>query len=238
MEGAAQTIVGTVGRLLGEEFRQLRAVGHEVVELRDELATMNALLRMQAEAEDGAVDHFIREWMKQLRELAYDAEDCVDLYIFRIKCRFGDGFLAWSNRLLLVGIQDEANTLAEMVKARNDEEVDSKPKVFSILGFGGLGKTTLAMEVYRLLEAEFEHQAQVSVSQAFDGTKDIQGLLKRVLRQIIMAKPQNEKEENIGDVDVMNLARKLKEHLADKRYVRISTLLIVDAGFLGRINIT
>ncbi|VAI27030.1 unnamed protein product [Triticum turgidum subsp. durum] len=280
MEGAAQTIVGTVGRLLGEEFRQLRAVGHEVVELRDELATMNALLRMQAEAEDGAVDHFIREWMKQLRELAYDAEDCVDLYIFRIKCRFGDGFLAWSNRLLvtffprrrlageikslraravsiserharysealrrspalalmptasaselvlrpandpdqLVGIQDEANTLAEMVKARNDEEVDSKPKVFSILGFGGLGKTTLAMEVYRLLEAEFEHQAQVSVSQAFDGTKDIQGLLKRVLRQIIMAKPQNEKEENIGDVDVMNLARKLKEHLADKRYI-------------------
>jgi hypothetical protein len=31
---------------------------------------MNALLRMQSEADDGAaVDYFVREWMKQLREL-------------------------------------------------------------------------------------------------------------------------------------------------------------------------
>jgi hypothetical protein len=58
----------------------------EVAELRDELATMNALLRIQTKVGDGAVDHFVREWMKQLRELAYDAEDCVHLYIFRIKC--------------------------------------------------------------------------------------------------------------------------------------------------------
>ena len=28
---------------------------------------------MQSEAEDGAVDYFVREWMKQLCELAYDA---------------------------------------------------------------------------------------------------------------------------------------------------------------------
>lgn len=85
VDGAAQTLVGNLGKLVGEEFRQLRGVGSEVAQLRDELATMNALLRMQSEADDGAVDHFVREWMKQLRELAYDAEDCTNLYMFRIR---------------------------------------------------------------------------------------------------------------------------------------------------------
>ena len=96
MEGVAQALVGNLGQLVGSEFQKLRGVGSEVAQLRDELATMNALLRMQAEAEDGAVDHFIREWMKQLRELAYDAEDCIHLYMFRVKGRFGDGVLVWN----------------------------------------------------------------------------------------------------------------------------------------------
>ncbi|VAH99768.1 unnamed protein product [Triticum turgidum subsp. durum] len=293
MEGAAQIILSNVGQLVGDEFRQLRAVGGEVAELRDELATMNALMRMQTEAEDGAVDHFIREWMKQLRELAYDAEDCIHLYMFRVKGRFGDGFLVWSKHLLatffprrrlagdikslraravsiserharygisrealrrspslapmllavsaslrsvndpgqFVGIHDQANSLAEKVNAVSDKDGDKKLKVFSIVGFGGLGKTTLAMEVCRQLETEFDRQAQVSVSQAFDGRKDLQGLLKRVIRQIEEAKAQDKKaidqnEEvaahNIDTMDV-NLASKLKVLLADKRY-----LIVID----------
>ena len=99
MEGATQ-IVSIVGRLVGEEYRQIRGVGAQVAELSDELDTMNAVLRMLSEAEEGAVDHFIRVWMKQVRELAYDAEDCVDLYIFRIRCRPRDRFLVWSKRVL------------------------------------------------------------------------------------------------------------------------------------------
>jgi disease resistance protein RPM1 len=87
MESAAESLVTNGWQLLAEEYRQLSGVGGEVAELRDDVATMNAVLRMQSEAaDDGAgVDHFVREWMKQLRELAYDAEDCVDLYKLRIK---------------------------------------------------------------------------------------------------------------------------------------------------------
>ncbi|XP_037439175.1 disease resistance protein Pik-2-like [Triticum dicoccoides] len=100
MESGAQTILINVGQLVGQEFWQLRAVGGEIAELKEELATMNTLLRMQSEANESGLCHFVREWMKQLRELAYDAEDCVDLYLFRIRCRQGDGFLVWSKRLL------------------------------------------------------------------------------------------------------------------------------------------
>jgi disease resistance protein RPM1 len=99
-------------------------------------------------------------------------------------------------------------------------------KVFSVVGFGGLGKTTLAMEVCRQLEAMFDRQAQVSVSQTF-GRKDLQGLLKRVLHQIVKVKPDKEKgikEEyslapcDIDKMDLDGLTSTIEEKLMDKRY--------------------
>uniref|UniRef100_A0ACD5X8Q4 Uncharacterized protein n=1 Tax=Avena sativa TaxID=4498 RepID=A0ACD5X8Q4_AVESA len=282
MDGGAMELVSTVGQLVGEEYRQLRGVGGQIAELRDELATMNAILRMQSEAEEGSVDHFVREWMKQVRELAYDAEDCVHLYIFRVRCRPRDGFVTWSKRLLatvfscrrlageiealraravaiserharyglsrdalcrspslapvpasgwsaqalrtaddldeFVGIRSQAEILTKLIDA---EEGDKKLKVFSVVGFRGLGKTTLAMVLCRQLEAKFQRQAQVSVSQAFDGRNDLKGLLTRVLEQIVKPKASDGKgiikEENpLDGVDRMTedkLAGKIKEVL-------------------------
>uniref|UniRef100_A0ACD5ZY03 Uncharacterized protein n=1 Tax=Avena sativa TaxID=4498 RepID=A0ACD5ZY03_AVESA len=107
---------------------------------------------------------------------------------------------------------------------------DKKRKVLSIFGFGGLGKTTLAMEVCRRLDTVFQRQAQVSVSQAFDGRKDLQGLLQRVLQQIAKPKASNEEgikqEDLLGSVDkcsVDELAIKLKVLLTNKRY-----LIVID----------
>jgi hypothetical protein len=53
-------------------------------------------------------------------------------------------------------------------------------KVVAIFGGGGLGKTTLAMAVYRRIKGYFECQASVSVSR----TLDLDKLLKDVLFQI------------------------------------------------------
>ncbi|KAM3298927.1 hypothetical protein ACQJBY_040427 [Aegilops geniculata] len=255
---------------------------------------MNAVLRMLSEAEEGAVDHFIRVWMKQVRELAYDAEDCIHLYILRIRCRPRDRFLVWSKRMMatlfprrrlareiqalraravviserharygvsreallrcsaspsaapapapvpghalgrpavddpdhLVGVTEQAKKLAEIVKAVSDNERDMNLKVFPVVGIGGLGKTTLAMEVCRQLETEFQRQAHVSVSQAFGGSKDLKGFLKRVLQQIVKPKIGNEdgikEEDPLGGIDGMgvdDLTNKLKEVLKDTRYL-------------------
>ncbi|EEE51436.1 hypothetical protein OsJ_32522 [Oryza sativa Japonica Group] len=286
-------MVLSVGQLLGEEYRQLRGVGGEVAQLRDELATMNALLRMQSEAGEGAVDHFVREWMRQVCEVAYDAEDCIDLYFCRCRVRLqlSDGVLSWARHLAstlfprrrlagdikalraraieiserharygvnreelrgwtvsaaalvpataaafhpaacgsdqLVGIEGQANTLADKLKAVDES---SNLKVFSIVGFGGLGKTTLAMEVCRKLESVFQRQAMVSVSQAFDASKDLQVLLKRIILQIIKPKKSNEnsinEEQSTGDIDSMDVStlfQKLEVSLTGMRY-----LIVID----------
>ncbi|KAM3271633.1 hypothetical protein ACQJBY_042064 [Aegilops geniculata] len=306
MERTSVAVLSNVVQLVGQEFRQLRTVRGEVTELRDELATMNTLLRMQSEADASGLSHFVLEWMNQIRELAYDAEDCVDLYLFRISCPTGDSswyMYIWSKtkhqlamlfprrrlagdiralrdravviserharygvslellkrtassdlvpqgvaasaRALhhdndpnqLVGIK--AEELANKLKGEDGVEKDKELKVLFIVGFGGLGKTTLAMEVCRQLGPVFDCQAKVSVSQTF-GSKDLEGLLKRVLQQIklLPRKKQSGHEgqqsedaseqapeitEPLGNIDSMNVGeveQKLRQRLQDNRYL-------------------
>ncbi|KAJ1256903.1 hypothetical protein BS78_K276900, partial [Paspalum vaginatum] len=285
-EGAAKALLGKIGLLLSEEYKLLRGVRGEVVLLRDDVAIMNSLLRMLAEADDGSVNHFVREWMKQVRKLAYDGEDNIDLFTRRICCirpvhgaldharqwwemlharhRLGCDIkdlraraLAISERRAMygvgshelrssayfvrrapltsrhiglraanspnVGIESQVKTLSSRLDPVKNNP-DSELKVFSIVGYGGLGKTTLALEVCRRLEDKFNCQAIVSVSQAFDASTDMGELLKRILQQVVKMKRENSTQEteavgNLGQMDETTLTNKLSEHLKDKKYL-------------------
>ncbi|CAN6271133.1 unnamed protein product [Urochloa humidicola] len=290
------------------KLQGIRGVGDKVVHLTDELATMNAVLRMVSEADESAVDHLAREWEKQVGELAYDAEDCADIYRLRIAsprrpAQLLPCILKWPkhqleklwlrrslagdvNALLaragavserraryridvaalprfpwftpvsaatasagalrraddpdhqLVGIREQADALSERIKTIDVGDDKKELQVFSIVGFGGLGKTTLAVELCRRLEADFQRHALVSVSQAFDGGKDMKGLLARLLPQIVKLKEDTNKERLTGEeaagraqanelkidqMDVEGLSTKLNEYLKDKRY-----LIVID----------
>jgi disease resistance protein RPM1 len=78
--------------------------------------------------------------------------------------------------------------------------------VASIVGFGGLGKTTLANQVYRKLQGNFECRAFITVSQK----PDILKLLNKLLIQIGgCVSPTSELDD---------LLKKITEQLQDKRY--------------------
>ncbi|CAO2185848.1 unnamed protein product [Urochloa humidicola] len=119
-------------------------------------------------------------------------------------------------------IKKQAKTLAERIKAIRDHENDRKLKVFSFVGFGGLGKTTVAVELCQQLESDFQRQALVSVSQAFDGSKDMKRLLARLLSQIEAGRT-HANELKIDQMDVEGLSTKLNELLMENRY-----LIVID----------
>ncbi|CAN6288592.1 unnamed protein product [Urochloa humidicola] len=77
--GAMNSLLDKLTALLGKEFRLHNGVKREIAFLKDELSCINALLEKLANVE--VLDLQTKEWRKQVREMAYDIEDCIDEYM-------------------------------------------------------------------------------------------------------------------------------------------------------------
>ncbi|KAF8780740.1 hypothetical protein HU200_001348 [Digitaria exilis] len=110
----------------------------------------------------------------------------------------------------LVGIDGAISDIAEWLMAGT-----ATLKVLSIVGFCGLGKTTLAMEVFRRVGGQFGCRAFAAVLQKLDMKKLLKDLLSQVAR---------------GEADGMDtweegkLIRKLRECLLNRRVLRVLNL--------------
>lgn len=102
----------------------------------------------------------------------------------------------------LVGIKGPKEHVMEwFAKGRGDVEV----KVLSVVGFGGLGKTTLANQIFRQLKCQFECTGFVSVSRS----PDIKSILRQMYTEVGITDDTSEDERQLID--------KIKDHLKDKR---------------------
>nr|CAB3482313.1 unnamed protein product [Digitaria exilis] len=113
----------------------------------------------------------------------------------------------------LVGIDGPINHVIKWLKMDNKASL-AQVKVLSIVGCGGLGKTTLANQVYKNVKGQFSCAAFVSVSQ----TPDIKKIFRDIAKEVGIT-------DNILDHDEKQLIDKLREHLQDKRYVWSSLLI-------------
>ena len=85
-------------------------------------------------------------------------------------------------------------------------------KVVSIVGCGGLGKTTVANQVYRNIADQFDCHAFVSLSQNPD--------MVMIFRSILSQVKKNE-YDTTNSCDQEHLIRELRDFLKDKRYLSI-----------------
>lgn len=196
-------------------------------------------------------DNRRKDWMKQIREMAYDCEDCIDDFAHRLpkdssnllntKCwprwmatLIYDLTTCWPRREIACNIAElkvRAQLIAERRVRYGVKEPDSSGSmpadappeniaedqlarrdltikepvgmghvmadlerwvkhdeqgaggqraVASIVGFGGVGKTTVAMALYKKVMKDFDCRAWVTVSQNYD----IEAVLREILKQI------------------------------------------------------
>ncbi|KAK4720785.1 hypothetical protein R3W88_011018 [Solanum pinnatisectum] len=104
---------------------------------------------------------------------------------------------------IFVGLQDVVQTLlAELLKA------EPRRSVLSIYGMGGLGKTTLARNLYKNpnIDSSFPTRAWICVSQEYNTTD----LLKTIIKSIQgSAKETLDLLEKMAEIDLENHLRKL-----------------------------
>ncbi|KAL6845689.1 hypothetical protein ACP4OV_024512 [Aristida adscensionis] len=270
--GALKAVLEKLASVLGEEYKRFKGVRGEIKSLADELAAMHAFLLKMSDEENP--DEQDKAWMKEVRELSYDIEDCLDTFMLRVddKSVKPDGFVKKCKTLLskvktqhkigkaihdlkdrvnevgqrharyrtatiisdstskatvdrralaifedsskLVGIDGPKQELIKLLAEENGSVPSKKPKLISIVGPGGLGKTTLVNQVYQELRGQFQCNAFVSVSRDPDITKVLRIILSEVSRE-----PYGSTEAG----DIQQLIGRISTFLENKRY-----LIVVD----------
>ncbi|KAM0828250.1 hypothetical protein ACQ4PT_067673 [Festuca glaucescens] len=115
----------------------------------------------------------------------------------------------------LVGIDDPCDKMIKMLTV-GDLESRQRLKVVSVVGFGGLGKTTLAKEVYVRIKVQFDCAAFVSVSRNPD--------MKKVFKDMLYELDKIQFEHiHIAATAEKQLIDKLRDFLEKKMY-----LIVID----------
>ncbi|XP_066346674.1 disease resistance protein Pik-2-like isoform X1 [Miscanthus floridulus] len=96
-EGAVKTLLGKLGSVLAQQNQLVGGVRGELQYIKDELESMNAFLQNLATANSHDVQ--VKIWMKQVREMAYDAEDCIDEFQHHFGGSRGDGIMGFLRRM-------------------------------------------------------------------------------------------------------------------------------------------
>ncbi|VAH39513.1 unnamed protein product [Triticum turgidum subsp. durum] len=110
----------------------------------------------------------------------------------------------------IIGLEKARDDIIEKI-SDGDRVSKAHLKILSVVGFGGLGKTTLAREVYDALPTKFDYKAFVSVSRNPD--------MKKVLSNLLF-KLDNRRHArlNAANLDVEQLINLVRELLSKKRY--------------------
>ncbi|CAI9764676.1 unnamed protein product [Fraxinus pennsylvanica] len=97
-------------------------------------------------------------------------------------------------------------------------EGESRLKVVSVVGMGGLGKTTLVKKVYddSVVKKHFQNHAWITVSQSFEVEELLKDLIQQLFHQMKQSPP-----ENLSTMNVNRLKGIIKEFLRERRYLLV-----------------
>ncbi|OEL30039.1 Disease resistance protein RPM1 [Dichanthelium oligosanthes] len=277
--GVMNPLLGKLSGLLEKEYNNLKGDSRKIAFLRDELSSMSAALDMVSEQDEANLQ--IRDWMSQLRELAYDVEDFIEIFMHHLgNDETCDGFInKIINKINTLKarrhISNQANELKERVLEVNDrrkrykfdlsasctkteaidprlsalfeegerlvgidsqveiiskwliDDMDLHPHrtVVSIVGFGGLGKTTLANQVFQKIKRKFSCTGFVSVSRS----PNVNKILNDAFLQVLKSSSNTSADQHVdiariyeelgsGALEYPQLVNMIRDYLQSRRY--------------------
>ncbi|KAL1315805.1 disease resistance protein RPM1-like [Arachis hypogaea] len=270
-ESPVSFLLDKLTTLLQEEVNLQRGVSDDIRHIKGELERHKAILRVADALEDK--DHELQEWIKRVREIAYEMEDAIDEFNVRLvdqhmhgsnsslthkivftwktlkaRRQIGSHIQEIKSRLDVISMERpsmygigsrSSQRLSSRLDSQGDalllEEADlvgiDTPKkqlsdllfkdepnrdVIAIYGMGGLGKTTLAKQVYDdpKVKKRFRIHAWVIVSQSFK----LEELLRDLVQQLynVIGKPA---PEAVGQMRSDKLKEVIKNLLQRSRYL-------------------
>ncbi|KAL5204353.1 hypothetical protein ABZP36_009224 [Zizania latifolia] len=273
LAGPISQLVVKLTDLMRKEYAKLKGVQKQAESLTKELISIDIALEKYARMENPDVQ--VKAWMKEVQELAYDIEDCIDMFTYRInhepsskaagikgllsknirrvkklhyqhkfadeiqelktiasevyerhiRYRFDECTSCATNREIdprlvllyleedkLVGINSPTEDIISWVFEKQNGPL-KQSRIISIVGPGGLGKTTLTNQVYQKIKGQFDCTAFVSVSRNPDITRLLWGMLTEVESNWQLPRVYSD----------LQLINRLKEFLVNKRY-----LIVID----------
>ncbi|KAJ6917986.1 hypothetical protein NC651_012253 [Populus alba x Populus x berolinensis] len=271
---AVQVALEKLASFVAEETRFLGGVRGAIVELQDDLYSMKSFLQDAEERSES--DQGLRAWVKQVRDVAYDAEDILEEFMLRFAPSHGSGFIHYlrnsyrfirklsarhslavqlqSIKARVKAISERRNAFslnridmpstsgatvekwhdprlaalyldeADVVGIENPKhllvswlvEGEEKLSSISVVGMGGLGKTTLVKKVYdsHPIRRSFDTHSWVTVSKSFASTE-----LLRVALQGFLATANEPVPDNLQSMTDLQLIDALRNYLWRRRYV-------------------
>ncbi|XP_047967012.1 disease resistance protein RPP8-like [Salvia hispanica] len=278
-EAAISSAVELLGNLLIQKVKLLRGVEGKVRLLKDELESMQSFLidanRKQAK------DEGVRDWIRKIREIAFDAEDTIEMFVIKAECLGRRGhferFISFPKRMHdLDQIGDEIDSIRDRLEAVDkirerygiqivkeaDKEKDKETSqaesrrrlchwqkdehlvsikdaveevmreailneekrglsVAVIQGMGGIGKSTLAREIYYhpdVVGGPFDRRGWVVVSSEFTPHETIKQIIFQLSRSD-EEKEKKEKEEEKKKNKVAEEIQILEQSTKDEHYI-------------------
>ncbi|XP_039140289.1 putative disease resistance protein At1g50180 [Dioscorea cayenensis subsp. rotundata] len=287
-QSIVSTVVGKLGELLIKEVNFLQGVAEELTSLQSEFQWFQAFLK-DADATIQGGNERAKTWVNQVRDVAYDAEDIIDTYIFKIHqhrrgshgCLFSSLMttyachpsrltilhnlgneivkvkrraeeisanrskygidsvgattsscsltsnetrlpLSWKQTPVVeevdvIGFDEDVKKLVQLllVEDQGTQDTQRRRPVISIVGMGGLGKTTLAKKVFSnpTIKQHFACHAWVYVSQAYTDRELVESIAKQlmVVGEMRMNKLTDEE-----------LKKMVSDHLKEKKYLVVT----------------
>jgi len=268
-------VINELVQLIAHESKLLRGIHQQVVDIRDELESIQCFLKDTDKG--GDLQDGVKMWVKQVREIAYHIEDVIDEYVLHVAQRLHQqSFIAFLHKIghslktikphhdIATKIQDIKISVREIkdrrerygfssldqgssskatnvtwhdlrvgslfieedevvgIESTRDELVSwlvggvSKRSVISVVGMGGIGKTTLTKKVYEneSVKGHFDCCVWITVSQSYNVLKILMSMTKQINGEKEIATPGQ-----INMTDEITLISQLRKCLQQKRYV-------------------